>query len=139
MTNTENPTPVFAPVDFSAPWQNFEMSYRVLNWLSYKGAFTAYNVDITKFSTSRQIAVADLVTHGLVSQATWTGGEDDGRVTYRLTALGELRLNQAWHAAAVAVTAEPSMAEQAFYRASAAELQTAMVEELFDVDPETDD
>ncbi len=45
----------------------------------------------------------DLVNHGLVSERVWTGGANDGRVTYRLTELGEARLQAARDAAALVV------------------------------------
>jgi hypothetical protein len=100
MTNIENtPSPeatyVYTPVTFQLSLAEVATPYRFLNWVAAV-ASQAFSADLTGFSAERVATIAALVDHGLVSERRVIGGEQDGRVTYRVTPLGEVALNQAW-------------------------------------------
>lgn len=113
MTNTENtPSPESTNVpevtfvdtvpSFTDDLTTVLTPYRYLAWLSSK-ASKAYHVDLTDYSPERQAAVAAFVDHGLVTERRRVVGEQDGRVTYRLTDAGRERLEAARAAADLVV------------------------------------
>jgi len=98
--------PVSAYVD-TVPSFTFDLAvlvtpYRFLNWVATIQD-KAFSVDLSAFSAERQAGIAGLVDHGLVSERKWTGGDLDGRVTYRVTEAGQARLDAAWAAADLVV------------------------------------
>jgi hypothetical protein len=100
MTNIENtPSPAAEFTDTDVTFQlslaEVTTPYRYLNWVA-SVASQAFSADLTGFSAERQATIAALVDNGLVSERRWVTGEQDGRVTYRVTPLGEVALNQAW-------------------------------------------
>jgi hypothetical protein len=102
MTNIENTPSPAAPVEFIDTDVTFQLSlaevttpYRFLNWVAAV-ASQAFSADLSGFSAERVATIAALVDNGLVSERRVVGGEQDGRVTYRVTPLGEVALNQAW-------------------------------------------
>jgi hypothetical protein len=89
--------------DFDAEWVEVSQAFRFLNWVASDEVRGAYSVNLPGFSLARQRGVRDLVNHGLVTERRWVGGEHDGRVTLKLTELGEMRLAQAREAASLLV------------------------------------
>jgi hypothetical protein len=83
------------PVTFTLSLAEVATPYRFLNWVA-SVASQAFSADLSGFSAERVAAIAALVDHGLVSERRWVGGEQDGRVTYRVTPLGDAALHQAW-------------------------------------------
>jgi hypothetical protein len=111
MTNIENtPSPEFdgnhfevaefvdTEPTFTADLSVLTTPYRYLAWVSSK-ASKLFSVDLTDYSPERQAAVAAFVDRGLVSERKWTGGDLDGRVSYRVTPVGQLALEVARAAA----------------------------------------
>lgn len=104
MTNSENtsspePTDAVEFVDTPATHKlslaDVVTPYRYLAWVEAK-ASRAFHADLTGFSPERVAGIAALVDNGLVSERRWIGGVQDGRVTYRVTPVGDLALHAAW-------------------------------------------
>jgi hypothetical protein len=93
MTNTTE----FAdtPVTFALSLDEVATPYRYLNWVA-SVASRAFSADLSGFSDERRAAIAALVDNGLVSERRWTAGEFDGRITYRVTQLGDAALEAVW-------------------------------------------
>jgi hypothetical protein len=112
MTNIENTpeaTDNFDHVEFVDAVPSFTTDltviatpYRYLNWVASVAA-KAYSADLSGFSVERRTAILVFVDHGLVTERRWVSGEQDGRVTYRLTEAGQARLEAAWAAADLVV------------------------------------
>jgi hypothetical protein len=91
-------------VTFKLSLADVQTPYRYLNWIStVQGKF--YNMPLDEFSAERQAAIAALIDNGLVSERRWTGGEEDGRVIYSVTPLGDAALHQAWNEADAVIRA----------------------------------
>lgn len=86
---------VDTPATFQLSLADVVTPYRYLAWVEAKAA-RAFHADLTGFSPERVAGIAALVDNGLVSERRWTGGLQDGRVTYRLTPTGDLALHAAW-------------------------------------------
>lgn len=104
MTNTNfaDTAPTFA-----ADLAEVSTPYRYLNWVAAI-QHKAYSVGLEEFSPERQAAIAALVDHGLISERRWTGGEEDGRVTYRVTEVGQAALEEAWSVADAVIVNLPN-------------------------------